>query len=185
MWQEIQKETHRKMDQSVDLIRKELGGVRTGRASAEVLHPITVEVYGTRMPIMELATVNTPDPQLITVQPFDPSNVKAIEKAITASDLGLNPQSEGGLIRVPVPLLTEQRRKDLAKHVKKLGEDGKVALRNLRREANDQLKKLEKDKEISQDEQKMAMDKIQQETDRHVTDIDTLVHQKEDELMTV
>lgn len=185
MWEQIQKETHRKMDHSVDVIRKEIAAVRTGRASAEVLHPITVEVYGTRMPLMELATINTPDPQLITVQPFDPSNTKAIEKAITASDLGLNPQTEGNLIRVPVPLLTEERRKELAKHVKKLGEDGKVALRNLRREANDHLKKLEKDKAISQDEQKMAMDKIQQETDRHVADIDELVHKKEADLMTV
>jgi len=183
--EDVQGEAHKKMDGAVEHFRKELGTLRAGRASTDMLTPVMVEYYGTPTPLNQLATLNTPDPQLITVTPFDRSTTKAIEKAIAAADLGLNPSSDGHTIRVPIPVMTEERRKELSKHVKKLGEETKVAVRNIRRDANDKLKKLEKDKAISQDEEHMAFDKIQTETDQHIKNIDELVKKKEQELMTV
>lgn len=185
MQKEIEAETHKKMNHTVDLINSEIAAVRTGRASTEFLAPIAVDIYGSKMPLDQLATLATPDPQLITISPYDPSAVKAIEKAIITSNLGLNPSTEGNLIRVPVPVLTEERRKELVKHTKKLGEDGKIAIRNLRRDANDKLKRLEKDKKISQDEEKMALESIQTETDTHTKSIDEIVKSKEKDLMTM
>ncbi|HUJ74013.1 MAG TPA: ribosome recycling factor [bacterium] len=167
------------------MLKKELGSVRTGRASAELLAPVAVDYYGTKTPLNQMATIHTPEPQLIVVTPYDRSQVKEVEKAIKASDLGLNPITEGGVIRVPVPVLTEERRKELVKHVRKLGEDAKVAVRNIRREGNERLKKLEKGKEISQDQEKEAEGKIQGETDANIHAIDELVKKKEKELLTV
>ena len=185
MLTEIFGEVSHKMDQTVKVITEELSAVRTGRASGDILKPVMVEYYGTPTPLHQLATLNTPDPQMITVTPFDPTSAKEIVKGINGSDLGLNASEDGGLVRVPVPVLTEERRKELVKHVKKLGEDGKIAIRNIRREANDQIKKLEKNKEISQDEEKTAEGKIQAETDNHIKNIDSRVKDKENDLMTV
>ncbi|MCZ6627994.1 MAG: ribosome recycling factor [SAR324 cluster bacterium] len=182
---EIQNTSKKKMDHTLDLLKNDLAAVRTGRASAEILNPIMVDYYGTSTPLNQLATLNTPDAQLITVTPFDKSTIKDVEKAIMASDLGLNPSSDGSMIRVPIPVLTEERRKELAKHVKKMGEDSKIAMRNIRRDANDMLKAKEKNKEISQDEEKVGHQKIQEVTDTHVKSIEELVKSKEKELMTV
>lgn len=182
---EIQAESNRKMDHTLDLLKNDLAAVRTGRASGEILNPVTVDYYGTQTPLNQLATLNTPDAQLITVTPFDKSTLKNIEKAIQASDLGLNPASDGNVIRVPIPLLTEERRKELVKHVRKMGEDGKIAVRSIRRDANEKLKAKEKNKDISQDEEKQAHDKIQAVTDSHSKSIDELVKAKEKQLMTV
>ena len=182
---EIQAESSKKMNQTLEMLKQELAAVRTGRASADILNPVMVDYYGTPTPLNQLANLNAPDAQLITVTPFDKSTIKDVEKAILSSDLGLNPSSDGHIIRVPIPVLTEERRKELAKHVKKMGEDGKVAIRNVRRDANEKLKAREKNKEISQDEEKTAHQKIQSVTDDHINSIDELVKSKEQELMTV
>ena len=182
---EIQAESSKKMNQTLEMLKQELAAVRTGRASADILNPVMVDYYGTPTPLNQLANLNAPDAQLITVTPFDKSIIKDVEKAILSSDLGLNPSSDGNIIRVPIPVLTEERRKELAKHVKKMGEDGKVAIRNVRRDANEKLKAREKNKEISQDEEKSAHQKIQSVTDDHINSIDELVKSKEQELMTV
>lgn len=185
MLDDIYRQSSHKMDQTVRVITDELSAVRTGRATGDILKPVMVEYYGTLTPLHQLATFSTPDPQLILVTPFDPSSAKAVVKGINNSDLGLNANEEGGVIRVPIPLLTEERRKELVKHVRKLGEDGKIAVRNIRRDANEQIKKMEKNKEISQDAEKNAEEKIQTETDSHIKNIDELVKKKEEELMTV
>lgn len=185
MISEIQKESKSKMDVTLEHLKKELAGVRTGRASAEILNPIQVDYYGNMTPLSQMATMAVADAQTITVTPFDRSVSKEIEKAIQNSNLGLNPSSDGNMIRVPVPLLTEDRRKDLVKHVKKLGEEGKVAIRNVRRETNEKLKALEKNKDISQDEEKSAQKVVQEGTDQHIKFMDELVEKKEKELMTV
>ncbi|MBI3994059.1 MAG: ribosome recycling factor [Candidatus Lambdaproteobacteria bacterium] len=185
MQQEIEQETRKKMNHSVELIKAEIAAVRTGRASTDFIAPVIVDIYGSKMPLSQLATLATPDPQLITVTPYDRSAVKTIEKAIASADLGLNPSSEGSVIRVPVPVLTAERRKELIKHVHKLGEEGKVAIRNLRRDANDKLKKLNKDKQISQDDEKSALERVQKETDAHTKAIEELVKSKEQDLMKV
>lgn len=181
----IQSDTHKKMAHSVEVVKKELAAVRTGRAHAEILAPVQVNYYGTPTPLNQLATVNAPEPQLIVVTVFDRSQVKEVEKAIQSAGLGLNPITEGNVIRVPVPPLTEERRKEMVKRVHKLGEDGKVAIRNVRREANDKLAKMEKNKELSKDEHKIALDRIQAETDNHIKAIDELMQKKEKELMHV
>lgn len=185
MIDDIFADSKRKMDQTLKVLGTELVAVRTGRASADILNPIQVDYYGTATPLNQLANINTPDAQLITIMPFDPSSVQAIVKSINASDLGLNASADAGTIRVPVPVLTEERRKDLVKHVRKLGEDCKIAVRNVRRDGNEHLKKLEKNKEISQDEEKSAHDRIQGVTDDHVHKIDELIKNKEHDLMTV
>lgn len=185
MLSEIYRDTEHKMDSSIRVLGEDLATVRTGRASGDLLKPVMVEYYGAMTPLPQLATLNTPDPQLITVTPFDPASAKEIVKAINNTDLGLNASEQSGLIRVPIPILTEERRKELVKHVRKLGEDGKVAIRNIRRDANDHVKKLEKNKEISQDEEKTAEQKIQQKTDQHIKNIDEMIRQKEQDLMTV
>jgi ribosome recycling factor len=183
--QTVHADTHRRMTHSVDLIKKEMAAVRTGRANAEILAPVLVQYYGTPTPINQLATIHVPEPQMIVVTPFDRSQTKEVEKAIQGAGLGLNPVTEGGVIRVPVPLLTEERRKELVKRIHKLGEDGRIAVRNVRREANEKLAKAEKNKEVSKDEHTHAQQKIQQETDSNIQAIDDLVKKKEKELMTV
>jgi len=185
MIEDIYNDSSRKMDQTLKVLGGELTAVRTGRASADILNPIQVDYYGTPTPLNQMSSINTPDAQLITISPFDPSSIQAIVKAINGSDLGLNCLAEGGIIRVPVPVLTEERRKDLVKHVRKLGEDCKIAIRNVRRDANEHLKKLEKNKEISKDEEKSAHDRIQGVTDDHIQKIDEVIKSKEQDLMTV
>ena len=185
MVEDVEADAGRRMHQTVEMARKDLVSVRTGRASANLLDPVRVNYYGTPTPLNQLATLNTPDPQLITITPFDRSTVKDIEKAILASGLGLNPSSDGTLIRVPIPVLTEERRKEMVKHVKKLGEERKIAIRNIRRDSNDHLKKMEKNKEISQDQEKDAHAVIQAETDKNIKAIDEMVNSKEKELLTV
>jgi ribosome recycling factor len=181
----IQADAHKRMAQSVDVVKKEMGSVRTGRAHPDLLASVTVNYYGTVTPLNQLAQVNAPESQLIVVTVFDRSQAKEVEKAIQAAGLGLNPMTEGAVIRVPVPPLTEDRRKEMVKRIHKLGEDGKVAIRNVRREANDKLGKMEKAKELSKDEHKMAQDKVQQETDSHIKAIDEMMQKKEKDLMQV
>ena len=185
MVEEIEADARRRMHQTVEMAKKDMVSVRTGRASANLLDSVRVDYFGTPTPLNQLATLNTPDPQLITITPFDKSTVKNIEKAILASDLGFNPSSDGTLIRVPIPVLTEERRKEMVKHVKKLGEERKIAIRNIRRDSNDHLKKMEKSKEISQDQEKDAHDAIQAETDKNIKTIEEMVNSKEKELLTV
>jgi len=175
----------RRMDSAVEDARKKLGTVRTGRASVSLLDNVTVEYYGSEMPLNQIATIHAPESTMLTVQPFDPSQLATIEKAIRASDLGLNPANDGKIIRVPVPPLTEERRKQMAKVVHDIAEEHRTAVRNVRRDANDHLKKMLKDKTISEDEEKGALDQIQKLTDQHTTKITELAGHKEKEIMTV
>jgi len=171
------------MDASLEHVRKELGGVRTGRASVTLLDSVLVEAYGSRMPVNQVAGLSVPEPSLIVAQPFDPSLLGTIEKAIRASDLGLNPASDGKLIRIPIPALTEDRRKELSRHVHKLTEDGRNAVRLVRRDANDRLKKLLKDHKISEDDERKGLDEVQKLTDKHIQLVDELQKKKDAELL--
>ena len=174
-----------KMQKTLDVLAKELAAVRAGRANPAVLDKITVEYYGAPTPLNQVAAISTPDPRTLAVQPWDGSVLKAIEKAIQVSDLGINPQNDGKQIRLSFPPLTEERRKDLAKDVKKKGEGAKVAIRNIRRDANDTFKKMEKGGEISEDDQKSAEEKIQKLTDKMIEKVDKAVEAKTKEIMTV
>lgn len=182
---QIQADAKKRMDQGIEVLKKELASVRTGRAHADLLMPVVVNYYGTPTPLNQLATVSAPDPQMLLVTPYDRSQVKEVEKAIAAAGLGLNPAADGALIRVKVPPLTEERRKEMTKHVRTVGENARVAIRNIRRDENEKIKKLEKGKEISQDEEKTAITAIQTATDGHIKTIDELVQKKEKEVMTV
>jgi len=179
----VYSQAERDMRKSVETVAREFGGVRTGRASTGLLDSIRVEYYGTPTPLGQVATLATPGPRLITVQPWDPTLVPAIEKAILKSDLGITPASDGKVIRLAVPPLTEQRRKELAKVVRKLAEDGRVAVRNIRRDANDRLKVLEKDKKISEDDLRKGLEQVQDLTSRVIKEIDDLVSKKEKEVL--
>ena len=182
---EIRKSAEARMAKSLDTLKTNLAKIRTGCAHTGILDHVQVEYYGSPVPISQVGNVNLIDARTISVQPYEKSMAAAIEKAIRESDLGLNPMSLGDSIRVPMPALTEERRRDLTKVVRSEGEDAKVAVRNLRREANDTLKKLVKDKEISEDDERRAQDDVQKLTDRNVADIDKMVTQKEAEIMTV
>lgn len=182
---DIRKSAETRMAKSLDTLKANLAKIRTGRAHTGILDHVHVEYYGSPVPISQVANVNLVDARTISVQPYEKSMAGPIEKAIRESDLGLNPVALGDTIRVPMPALTEERRRDLTKVVKSEGEDAKVAVRNLRREANDGLKKLVKDKSISEDDERRAQDDVQKLTDRYVADIDKLVVQKEAEIMTV
>jgi ribosome recycling factor len=160
-----------------------LVNVRTGRASTGLLESVHVEVYGSKMPLNQLAGLSVPEPSLIVVQPFDPSTLAAIEKAIRSSDLGLNPASDGKLIRVPIPALTEERRKELSRHVHKLAEEGRNVLRQVRRDANERLKKLLKDHAISEDDERRGLEEVQKITDGHIKLVDDLQKRKDQELL--
>jgi ribosome recycling factor len=173
------------MAKSLDTLKTNLAKIRTGRAHTGILDHVQVEYYGSPVPISQVGNVNLVDARTISVQPYEKSMASAIEKAIRESDLGLNPMSMGDTIRVPMPALTEERRRDLTKVVRSEGEDAKVAVRNLRREANEALKKLVKDKEISEDDERRSQDDVQKLTDRSVAEIDKMVTQKEAEIMTV
>nr|WP_029008147.1 ribosome recycling factor [Azospirillum halopraeferens] len=175
----------RRMDGAIDAFRKELAGLRTGRASSSLLEPVSVEAYGSRMHLKEVGTVSVPEPRLITVQVWDRGMVKAVEKAIRDSGLGLNPQTEGQTIRVPIPDLSQERRQELAKVAHKYAEQARVAVRNVRRDGMDMLKKMEKASELSQDEQKVWADKVQGLTDQHIKLVDEALAQKEKEIMQV
>ncbi|WP_414639786.1 ribosome recycling factor [Arenibaculum sp.] len=173
------------MDGALDALHKEFAGLRTGRASASLLEPITVEAYGARMPITQVGTINVPEPRLITVQVWDRTMVKAVEKAIRESGLGLNPMTEGQTIRVPIPELNQERRQELAKVAAKYSEQARVAVRNVRRDGMDMLKKKEKAGEISQDEHKGLADKVQAMTDAHIKKIDEALAAKDKEITQV
>lgn len=172
----------RRMDGAIDVLAKEFSGLRTGRASANLLDPITVEVYGTRMPLNQVATVNVPEPRMIVVQVWDNSNVKAVEKAIRDGGLGLNPQTDGTNLRIPIPPLTEERRNELKKVGGKYAETAKVSVRNVRRDAMDAIKK---DKTGSEDDQKRLSDEIQKLTDQAIDKIDKMLSEKETDIMKV
>ncbi|AYD64344.1 ribosome recycling factor [Achromobacter sp. LC458] len=182
---EIRKSAEARMAKSLDTLKINLGKIRTGRAHTGILDHVQVEYYGSPVPVGQVANVNLVDARTISVQPYEKHMAGPIEKAIRESDLGLNPISMGDTIRVPMPALTEERRRDLTKVVRSEGEDAKIAVRNLRREANEALKKLVKDKEISEDDERRAQDDVQKLTDRAVADIDKMVVQKEAEIMTV
>lgn len=185
MIHDVIKDTDRHMDKSVLALNHEFSTVRTGRASGALLENIQVEYYGVPTPLLQIASVSTPEPQLLVVQPYDKSAMSHIEKAIQASDLGLNPSNDGQVIRLPFPPLTEERRKELVKVCKQYAEEARVAVRNIRRDANDTLKKMEKAGDISQDDLRRAEDEIQKVTDRHIAAIDEALKRKEAEIMEV
>lgn len=175
----------RRMDGALDVLKNEFQGLRTGRASTSMLEPVTVEAYGSRMPLNQVGTVNAPEPRLLSVQVWDQSLVKATEKAIRDSGLGLNPQTEGNTIRVPIPQLSEERRKELGKVAGKYSETARVSVRNVRRDAMDLLKKLEKDKAITEDDGKRNADAVQKMTDEVIKKIDTMLADKEKDIMVI
>jgi ribosome recycling factor len=176
-------ELKKRMDGQIDHVRRELGGVRTGRASVTILDTVHVEAYGSQMPLNQVASLSIPEPTLILAQPFDPSLTAAIERAIRGSNLGLNPTTDGKAIRIPIPALTEERRKELSKLVHKYAEDGRNGVRQARRDANDRLKKLLKDHKISEDDERRALEDVQKQTDQHVALIDDLQKKKDSELL--
>ena len=174
-----------RMDKSVEAAKNELNTVRTGRASAALLDRVNVDYYGQPTPLRQLATINVPEPRLLTIQPFDPNSVAAIERAIQESDLGLNPANDGKIIRLPIPQLTEERRKELVKVVRNIAEEGRVAVRNIRRDAIHHLKELSNNGEVGSDEEHRAEDLVQKLTDAHTKTIDELLQHKEQEIMEV
>ena len=174
-----------RMDKAVEDFRANLTAARTGRASVHMVDTVRVPYYGSEMPLNQVATLHTPDPQLITVQPFDPSIVGEIDKAIRSAGLGLNPQNDGKLSRIPVPPLTEDRRKEMVKHLHKILEDHRTAIRNVRRDGNELIKKAMKDKKISEDDEKKALDEVQKLTDGEIKKMEEMSAAKEKELMTV
>ncbi len=178
-------ETEEKMKKSIEAVRNELAKLRSGRASTSLLDGVKVDYYGTMTPLNQAANVSAPEPRLLTVQPWDKSMLPVIEKAILAANLGLNPANDGTIIRIPIPQLNEERRKELVKLSKKYAEDGRVAVRNIRREANEHIKKAEKDHKISEDDSKHAQEKIQKLTDDYIKKIDEIIVQKEKEIMEV
>ena len=174
-----------KMDKAIEVFSKELSSLRTGRANAAMLDLIKVEVYGQQMPINQIGSITTPEPRMINIQIWDQSNVSLVVSAIRNSELGLNPQIDGQLIRLPVPELNEERRTELKKLIKSMGEKCKVSIRNIRRDANEELKKLLKSKDIGEDDEKSLQKKIQDITDKHILTVDTRVSSKEKEIMTI
>jgi ribosome recycling factor len=182
---DIRKGAEQKMQRSIDAFKNDLSKIRTGRAHTGLLDHIQCDYYGSPVPISQVANLTLIDARTIGVQPWEKKMVQVVEKAIRESDLGLNPATQGDVIRVPMPALTEERRRELTKVVKSEGENAKIAVRNLRRDANEQLKKLVKDKEISEDDERRAVDDVQKLTDKFVTEIDKLVVTKEAEIMTV
>lgn len=183
MVDEVVRETEEQMETSVDAVTRELRGLRTGRASIAILDGVTVEYYGTQTPLNQVANLSAPEPTLLVIQPYDKSTISEIEKAILQSDLGLNPNSDGNVVRIPIPELTEERRKELIKVVGRIAEQGKTAIRNIRREANERIKKLEAEKEISEDDEHRAYRQIQELTDKYCGTIDEVAGRKSDEIL--
>ncbi len=175
----------RRMDKSVETTQHEFNSIRTGRAAAALLDHVTVDYYGTATPLNQLSTINVPEPRMLTVQPFDPSSLKTIEKAIMESDLGLTPSNDGKIIRLPIPQLTEERRKDLVKVVRQRAEDGRIAVRNVRRDVMHHLKELVQKGDVGGDEERRAEERAQKLTDEHVHKIDELLKRKEAEILEV
>ena len=182
---DVIKETRPRMEAAVEDLRKKLGTIRTGRAAVSLLDSVVVEYYGTPTPLNQMASVHAPEPNLLTVQPWDQTQLGAIEKAIRAADLGLNPSNDGKLVRVPVPPLTEERRRQLAKQVHEVAEEHRTAIRNVRRDANDRLKRLLKEKQISEDAERDALAEVQKMTDTYVGKVDELAKSKEHEILSV
>ena len=180
-----EKSYNTKMDKAIEVFLKELSSLRTGRANAAMLDLVKVDVYGQQMPINQVGSITTPEPRMINIQIWDMNNVPLVDAAIKKSDLGLNPQIDGQLIRLPVPELNEERRTELKKLIKSIGEKCKVSIRNIRRDANDELKKLLKDKEIGEDEEKSSEKSVQAITDNHIQSVDEKVSLKEKEIMTI
>ena len=185
MLKEFTAEAEGRMKKAVEHIHHEFAGVRTGRASTTLLDGIKVDYYGATTPLNQVASISVPEPRLISIQPWDKSLVAAIEKAILIADSGLNPANDGQIIRIPIPALTDERRKDLIRYVHKLAEEGRVAIRNVRRDVNDQIKKNENSHELSEDNAKRAYDNIQEITDKYIDEIDELVKKKEIDIMEV
>jgi ribosome recycling factor len=182
---DVIKETRQRMETVIDDFRRKLATVRTGRAAVSLLDTVLVDYYGTPTPLSQMASVHAPEPQMLTVQPWDQTQIGAVEKAIRAADLGLNPSNDGKLVRIPIPALTEERRKQLAKQVHDIAEDHRTAVRNVRRDGNDRLKKMLKDKQISEDAERDALDEVQKTTNNFITRIDELSKTKETEIMSV
>lgn len=185
MLQHVYKDTESQMQKAIDLLKHEFAGIRTGRASVGLLDGITVEYYGTPTPLNQVATLSVPESSLIVIQPWDVSVIKEIEKALLRSDLGITPSNDGKVIRLAIPALTEERRKEMAKLVKKRAEEKKVVVRQLRRDANEALKKLEKDKKITEDDFHQGQEKIQKITDDFIKSVDDLTAKKEQELLQI
>lgn len=182
---DVIKETRPRMEGVIDDFRRRLGSIRTGRAAVSLLDTVMVDYYGTMTPLNQMASVHAPEPQMLTVQPWDQTQIGAVEKAIRSADLGLNPSNDGKLVRIPIPALTEERRRQLAKQVHDVAEDHRTAVRNVRRDANDRLKKMLKDKLISEDAERDALEEIQKLTNTYIGKIDELSKSKEQEIMSV
>ncbi len=182
---DIRAQLKTRMEKAVEDFRKAMAATRTGRANVHMLDAVTVDYYGSQMPLNQIAQVHAPEAQMITVQPFDPTSLPAIEKAIRGADLGLNPMNDGKLIRVPVPALTEERRKDMVKHLHKVLEEHRTAVRNIRRDGNDAIKKAMKDKKITEDEEKRSLDEIQKLTDDEIKKMEDMSKSKEKEVMEI
>src|SRR5689334_21448389 len=182
---EFLNDASRRMDSAIEHTRNEFNTVRTGRASAALLDRISIDYYGTATPLKQLATINVPEPRMLTVQPFDPTSIKEIERAIQESELGLTPSNDGKVIRLPIPQLTEERRQDLVKIVRQIAEDGKVAIRNVRRDADKHLKELKTNAEVGEDDERRAEERVQKLTDDHTSKIDELLKRKETEITEV
>lgn len=185
MIDELVEDARRRMSKSVEATQHEFNTVRTGRASAALLDRVVVDYYGQQTPVKQLATLNVPEPRMLTVQPFDPSSMEAIERAVLESDLGLVPSNDGKIIRLPIPALTEERRKELVRVVRQLAEDGRVAIRNVRRDVMSDLKELARDGDVGSDEEHRAEDRVQKITDGFVETIDELLKKKEQEILEV
>ena len=182
---DVIKETKPRMEAAIGDVRRKLATVRTGRAAVSLLDTVTVDYYGTQTPLNQMASIHAPEPQMLTVQPWDPTQLGNVEKAIRAADLGLNPSNDGKLVRIPIPPLTEERRKQLAKQVHEIAEEHRTAIRNIRRDQNDKLKKMLKDKKISEDNERDGLDEVQKLTDTYISKIDDLAKSKEHEIMNV
>ena len=182
---DVIKETRPRMESAIEDFKRKLATVRTGRASVSLLDTVSIDYYGTPTPLNQMASVHAPEPQMLTVQPWDPSQLGNVEKAIRGADLGLNPSNDGKLVRIPIPPLTEERRKQLAKQIHEIAEEHRTAIRNIRRDENDKLKKMLKDKSISEDTERDGLEQVQKLTDTHIGKIDELAKSKEKEILSV
>lgn len=185
MYLDVHKEAEKKMKKTVNVYQEELKNIRAGRANPALLDQITVDYYGTATPLKQVANVSAPEPRLLVIQAWDVNLIPVIEKEILKSDLGFNPSNDGKLIRIPIPLLTEERRKDLVKVVRKSAENARIAIRNTRRESNDMIKRMEKDKELSEDDRKSAESEMQKLTDKFIDEVDDITNKKEEELLEI
>jgi ribosome recycling factor len=185
MANEVKKDSNERMDKAISQLKRELSTLRAGRATPALLDKVQVEYYGAMTPVNQLANISTPEARLLVIQPWDKTSLAAIEKAIMKSELGLNPSNDGTIIRIAIPMLTEERRTELVKMVKKYGEECKVAVRNIRRDANDAIKKIEKEGSISEDESRRHQESVQKSTDEHIVLVDQIVSDKEKEIMEV